>query len=186
MRVALFGGSFNPPHIGHVLNACYVLGAYPVDQLWLMPVYAHPFSSKRSLAPFEDRMEMCRRAFAPFGSRIQVTRIEEQAPAGSKTVDVLEWLLPRHPDDTFCLVVGSDILREKHLWKRFDRIEELAELIVVPRSGYPDPSLRGPVLPEVSSTQIRELLARGEDPGELLPEGVRRFLAEHPGIFRQN
>ena len=93
--------------------------------------------------------------------------------------------LPRHPDDTFCLVVGSDILREKHLWKRFDRIEELVELIVVPRSGYPDPSLRGPILPEVSSTQIRELLARGEDPGELLPEGVRRFLAEHPGAFRQ-
>ncbi len=47
MRIALFGGSFNPPHIGHVLNACYVLGAYPVDQLWLMPVYSHPFSSKR-------------------------------------------------------------------------------------------------------------------------------------------
>lgn len=183
MRVALFGGSFNPPHIGHVLNACYVLGAYPVDELWLMPVFAHPFASKRRLAPFEDRLEMCRQAFAPFGGRIRVTRIEEEAPPGSKTVDVLEWLLPRHPGDRFSLVVGSDILREKHLWKRFDRIEELAELIVVPRAGYPDSSLKGPFMPEVSSTLIREMLSRGEDPGELLPEGVRRFLKARPGLF---
>lgn len=186
MNIALFGGSFNPPHIGHVLNACYVLGAFPVDQLWVMPVYLHPFAQKRGLLPFEDRLEMCRRAFSPFGNRIVVTRTEEEAPAGAKTVDLLEWLLPRHPSDHFSLVIGSDILGEKHLWKHFDRIEELVDLIVVPRAGYPAPSLKGPVIPEVSSTLVRGILERGGDPGELLPLGVRLFLQELSAGGRKN
>ena len=186
MNIALFGGSFNPPHIGHVLNACYVLGAFPVDQVWVMPVYSHPFARKHQLLPFEDRMEMYSRAFSPFGSRILVTRTEAEALEGSKTVDLLEWLLPQHPSDNFSLVIGSDILAEKHLWKRFDRIEALVDLIVVPRAGYPDPSLRGLVIPEVSSTLIRGILAQGGDPGELLPLGVRKFLQEMSDQGRKN
>ena len=176
MHIALFGGSFNPPHIGHVLNACYVLSAFDADELWVMPVFAHPFASKRNLWPFELRMELCREAFACLGSRVVVSDIEEKAPAGSKTVDLLEWLLPQRPGDTFSLVVGSDILKETHLWKRFDRIQELVRLIVVQRAGCEAPSLSGPVIPEVSSTGIRRLLAAGEDPKELLPLGVRQHL----------
>lgn len=177
-KVALFGGSFNPPHLGHVLNACFVLSAFPVDQLWILPVYRHPFAEKQGLAPFEDRMEMCRRAFLPFGRRILVSSIESELPPGSKTVDMLEWLLPKYPEIQFSLVVGSDILREKHLWKRFDRIEEMVNLIVVPRTGFPDPSLVGPVMPEVSSTMVRRMMESGADPGALIPDGVRSFLQE--------
>ena len=177
MRIALLGGSFNPPHIGHLLNACYVLGAHPVDAVWLMPVYRHAFD--KQLAPFDVRIAMCERATRPFGERMAVTRIEAEAPEGSRTVDLLEWLLPQRPCDAFSLVIGSDILRERHQWKAFDRIEQLVQLIVVPRAGYPDPLAAGPLLPEVSSTQIRAMLARGEDPGPLLPTGVRNYLREH-------
>ena len=181
MRIALLGGSFDPPHIGHVLNACYVLGAHPVDCVWLMPVFCHAFDKR--LAPFEVRVALCERAIAPFGARMQVTRVEAEAPAGSRTVDLLEWLLPRHPGDEFSLVIGSDILRERHQWKAFERIEAMVHLIVVPRAGYPDPLAVGPTLPEVSSTQVRALLGRGEDPGPLLPGGVRDYLREHP-VYR--
>ncbi len=192
MRIALLGGSFNPPHIGHLLNACYVLGAHPVDAVWLMPVYRHAFG--KPLAPFEVRVELCERAIRPFGAHMAVTRVEAEAPAGSRTVDLLEWLLPHHPGVDFSLVIGSDILRECHLWKAFDRIEEMVQLIVVPRAGYPiEGAIRpgappphatapasAPFLPEVSSSQIRDMLARGQDPGPLLPTGVREYLLANP------
>ncbi|MDR0965293.1 MAG: nicotinate (nicotinamide) nucleotide adenylyltransferase [Myxococcales bacterium] len=181
MRIALLGGSFNPPHLGHVLNACHVLAAHRVDRIWLMPVYRHAFD--KALAPFDVRCELCERAIAPFAARMAVTRVEQEVAPGSRTVDVLDHLLPRHPDDEFSLVLGSDLLGEVHLWKAFDRIEQMVRIIVVPRAGYPDPRAQGPVLPEVSSTLIRQMLARGEDPGALLPNGVRDYLREHP-IYR--
>ena len=195
MRIALLGGSFNPPHIGHLLNACYVLGAHRVDAVWLMPVFRHAFDKR--LAPFDARVAMCERAIAPFGDRLAVTRLEAEAPPGCFTVDLLEWLLPRHPDDQFSLVIGSDILRERHKWKSFDRIERMVDIIVVPRAGYPmekndlgeatrqksnacapttDQSL---FLPEVSSSQIRDLIARGQNPGSLLPKGVYEYIMEN-------
>ena len=61
MRVALFGGSFNPPHYGHVLAAHYALMRYGVDEVWVLPVLDHPYD--KDLAPFEQRLDWCRRAF---------------------------------------------------------------------------------------------------------------------------
>ena len=189
MRIALLGGSFNPPHIGHILNACYVLGAHRVDAVWFMPVYRHAFDKR--LAPFDARVAMCERAIAPFGDRLAVTRAEAEAPQGCFTVDLLEWLLPRHPGDTFSLVIGSDILRERHKWKSFDRIEQMVDIIVVPRAGYPmengipaalsptPTDMSGLFLPEVSSSQIRDLIARGQNPGTLLPKGVYEYIMEN-------
>ena len=64
MHIALFGGSFNPPHVGHMMAAYYVIATRPVDKLWLMPAYRHPFGKR--LAPFDDRVKMCELAAAPF------------------------------------------------------------------------------------------------------------------------
>jgi len=65
MRVAIYGGSFNPPHVAHQLAALYVLETQPVDELWFVPCFKHPF--EKALESFEDRLEMCRRAAAPLG-----------------------------------------------------------------------------------------------------------------------
>jgi nicotinate-nucleotide adenylyltransferase len=176
VRIALLGGSFNPPHVGHVLNACYVRVTCEVDRVWLMPVFEHPFG--KPLAPFEDRAQMCERAVACFAPAIEVTRIEEQAPRGSKTVEVLELLTARFPEHRFALVIGTDILPERSKWKSFDRIEELAQVLVIPRAGFPAPGVEGPKLPEVSSTEIRDRLARGEDVAALVPCEVLRHIRE--------
>lgn len=181
MRIALLGGSFNPPHVGHLMNAYYVLATREVDRVWLMPVFQHPFA--KVLAPFDDRVRMCERAAARFAGGLEVTRIEELAPAGSKTVDVLELLMARYPEHRFSLVIGSDILPERSKWKDFDRIERMVEVIVVPRAGYPSPLAQGPALPEVSSTEVRERLARGEDVSAHVPREVLSYIRDR-GLYR--
>jgi nicotinate-nucleotide adenylyltransferase len=180
LRIALLGGSFNPPHVGHLMNAYYVLSTREVDRVWLMPVYQHPFAKK--LAPFEDRLTMCELAAARFAGGVEVCDVEREVPGG-RTVDTLERLVARYPEHRFLLIIGSDILSETSKWRAFDRVEQLAELVVVARAGYPSPRAAGPALPEVSSTVIRERLARGEDASALSPREVLAYAASR-GLYR--
>ncbi|HEY6038658.1 MAG TPA: hypothetical protein VIV58_30455, partial [Kofleriaceae bacterium] len=95
-RIALFGGSFNPPHVAHQLVALYVLETQPVDELWFVPTFVHPFH--KQLVPYEDRLAMCELAAAPLGPRVKVSRAEQelaQQPdfVASRTFDLVELLL---------------------------------------------------------------------------------------------
>jgi nicotinate-nucleotide adenylyltransferase len=172
-EVALFGGSFDPPHVGHLLAAAYVLATEPVDELWLVPVLQHPFG-KQFAAPYEHRVELCSR-LAQQLPRTQVSRAEQES-GHPRTVDLLEWLKTKHPTLTFALVLGTDLDADRAQWKNFDRIAQLARIISVQRAGYPgrEPGAgsREPVLPEVSSTQVRALLASGGNVSHLVPREV--------------
>ena len=184
-RVALFGGSFNPPHAAHQLVALYVLETQPVDEVWFVPVYAHVFG--KALAPFEHRVAMCELAIAALGPRVKISRAEEtlaQAPdfQGSRTLDLVEHLRDAHPEVTLRFIVGSDILADAAKWYRWDDIVAMAPLIVIGRAGHlPDGSTAtGVTMPEISSTHIRAALAAGrEDLASLLPASVLRYIAEH-------
>ena len=176
MRIALLGGSFNPPHVGHLMNAYYVLATREVDRVWLLPVFRHPFAKK--LAPFSDRMRMCELAAARFSGGVEVCRAEADAPGSGKTVETLEYLIGKYPEHRFSLVIGTDILPERSKWTSFDRIEQMAQIIVVPRAGFPAPEAKGPALPEVSSSEVRERIARGEDVSALLPREVAAYVLE--------
>src|ERR1051326_2001736 len=110
-RVALFGGSFNPPHVAHQLVALYVLETQPVDELWFVPTYAHPFG--KPLAPYADRVAMCELVAAPLGPRAKVARAEEERArrptfVASRTLDLVEYLAADGHE--LRLVCGSDIL----------------------------------------------------------------------------
>ncbi len=185
-RVALFGGSFNPPHVAHQLVALYVLETQPVDELWFVPTYAHPFG--KTLAPFADRVAMCERVTAALGPRARVSRAEEDLAhrpgfVASRTLDLVEFLAA--PDRALRLVVGGDILGEAAKWYRWDDLVARAPLIVIGRSGHPLPAastISNLVMPEVSATRVRELLATGGDRellGSLLPAAVLRYIDEH-------
>lgn len=185
-RVALFGGSFNPPHVAHQLVALYVLETQPVDELWFTPVYAHMFG--KPLAPYLDRVRMCELAAAALGSRAGVCQAEHelaQRPgfAGSRTLDLVDHLIATHPGTQFRLVVGTDILSETHKWHRWDDVVARAPLIVVGRAGHavpPGTTVTGLAMPEVSSTAIRTALANrsSEDVASLLPASVLGYIAE--------
>jgi len=179
--VAIYGGSFDPPHVSHVLCAAYVLSTAHVDELWVMPAFDHPLS-KEAHAGYEDRVRMCELAFSDL-ARVRVSRLESELGDGpSHTLSTVEALEARFPRHRFRLVIGADILDETHLWHRFDRIAELAPPIVVGRMGFPIPDGIEVALPEVSSTDIRARLAEGRTVAGLVPAAVRSYVDEH-GLY---
>src|SRR4051812_6311472 len=101
MRVALYGGSFNPPHLSHQLAMVCALSTAPIDELWMVPTYKHPFD--KPLAPFADRVRMCELAAAPF-TPVRVCRIEEELAGESYTLRTVKALQARHPWHQFSLV----------------------------------------------------------------------------------
>ncbi|MBL8920657.1 MAG: nicotinate (nicotinamide) nucleotide adenylyltransferase [Myxococcaceae bacterium] len=174
-RVALLGGSFNPPHVGHLMAALYVRATRPVDEVWLVPSFNHPFG--KDLASFDDRVAMCELMGADCGDWFRVSRAEAEVGGEGRTIELLEWLLPRHPDTRFEFVIGSDILNDLPKWRAWDRIQELVDVLVLHRAGYPSPQAVGPPMAEVSSTEIRQLLAEGRRPEHLVPRRVLDHLA---------
>lgn len=171
MEIALFGGSFDPPHVGHLLAVVYVLATEPVDEVWMVPVFEHPFR-KRLSGSFEHRAELCRRALSSLGEpRARVSTVEAELGGEGRTVDLLEHLHRARPEVRWSLVMGSDLVAEKGSWKRFDRIAELARIIQIERQGHATGGAQA-LLPEVSSTEVRALLCRGGDAGRLVPRPV--------------
>ena len=183
-RVALFGGSFNPPHVAHQLVALYVLETQPVDELWFLPTYAHPFG--KSLAAYEHRMAMCALVASPLGPRARVSRAEAELAerpgfVTSHTFDVIEYLAAQ--GHALRLVVGADILGDAAKWHRWDDVVMRAPLIVVGRAGHPLPpgSVASEVtMPEISATRVRDLLSHGASGVTgLVPREVLRYIAQH-------
>jgi nicotinate-nucleotide adenylyltransferase len=190
-RIALFGGSFNPPHVAHQLVALYVLETQPVDELWFVPVYAHPFH--KDLASYDHRVEMCELLAAPLGPRAKVSRAEHELArrpgfTSSRTLDLVEYLLET-PGRELRLVVGADILGETHKWYRWDDLVAKAPVIAIGRGGFEASgngagiTVTGVTMPEVSATRVRELLATGNlqspELTALLPRDVLRYIASH-------
>lgn len=173
--VAFFGGSFNPPHVAHVLSVVYALSVIPVDLVMVVPVYRHPFA--KELAAFEDRMEMCRIALG-WLPRVMVSDVEQQLGGESLTLRTLEHLREAYPVWSFRLLVGSDVLSDLPKWHRFDRIAELAPPIVLGRAGVRADEAPEPMLPRISSTEIREAMASGDTERirHRVPAGVMDFM----------
>jgi nicotinate-nucleotide adenylyltransferase len=180
--VAILGGSFNPPHVAHLMAAYWTLATQEVAEVWLLPSWRHPFG--KALAPFEDRVRMCELAARGVRGVAVCTAEAELAgdPLVGKTARTLEHLVAKHPTHDFSLVVGADILPETDKWYRWDRVKELARIVVVGREGYP-PVPGAPSLPAVSSTEIRARLARGDEVAGLVPRKVREYV-EARGLYR--
>lgn len=180
-RIAILGGSFNPPHVAHQMICLWLLATERADEVWLVPCYQHPF--QKQLVPFSHRAEMCALAARSLpDGRVRVSRVEEELGGESRTLHTIEHLIAAHPEHRFQLVIGADILLEKHLWYRFDEIERLAPPIVLGRAGYPSPA-GVPELPAVSSTAVRARLAAGEEVSGLVPAAVLAYLETH-GLYR--
>lgn len=131
-RTAVFGGSFNPVHFGHLLIADEVLEQLPLDRVLFVPAAAPPHKPADSLAPAEDRCEMVRLAVAGH-PRFAVSDVELRRRGPSYTVDTLEALA--REGDELTLLVGSETFLDLLSWRRPRRIVELARLAVVPRTG---------------------------------------------------
>ncbi len=161
-RVGILGGSFNPPHLGHVLLAHTMLSTESLDAVWVIPVAEHPFG--KDAVSFEHRNAMCALAFRHLGDRVKILDIEQTLPKPSYTVQTLAALHDAHPGIELTLIIGSDIIPELPRWREPERLPSLAKIVCFPRQGAPDiippeniamKFHKGFLLPEVSSTDIR-------------------------------
>jgi nicotinate-nucleotide adenylyltransferase len=150
-RIALFGGSFNPPHEGHREIARRVAGRKGIDEVWILPVYRHPFGKR--LAPFSKRLQACRRFFKNLGSKVKVKDLEKRLGGKSWTIRLIRALKKRYPRNSFSLILGSDTYRQRKAWKDFKAIRSEVRLILFPRGP-------GSPIPDISSTEIRRRLKK--------------------------
>lgn len=159
--LAVFGGSFNPPHLGHLLMPGMLLAMGWADRVAVVPCYQHVFG--KQLYAFERRCRWLREAlWAMHGGdeRVWVDEIEARlvdAGGRGRSIDMLRALAGRHPGHELRLVVGSDIIEsgESSRWYAWPEIERGFRPLVVPRAGHGSPAA---MLPEVSSTQLRAWL----------------------------
>ena len=179
MYVAVYGGSFNPPHLAHQLAMTCVLSMARVDEVWMVPTFKHPFDKR--LAPFADRVRMCELAAAPF-SRVRVSRVEEELGGESYTLRTITALAAAHPKDRFALVIGADLVAERERWHGWAELKQLVNFIVVGRQGAPNNG--GVELPPISSTAVRQRIARGEPIDTMVAANVADYIAERK-LYRE-
>ena len=186
-KIGIFGGSFNPIHVGHAIIASHIIEHSPLDQLWLMVTPENPFKQGARLAPEVHRLRMTEMVSRRLPG-VTTSAFEFQLPRPSYTIDTLRALQHRFPDDEFFLVVGADNWEAWERWKDHDAIVSDFHVLVYPRLGcqvsIPE-ELAGrvqlvdaPVI-EISSTAIRERLAQGKDVTFLVPEEVGQYISKH-------
>jgi nicotinate-nucleotide adenylyltransferase len=176
MRVALFGGSFNPPHLGHQLAALYVLETAAIDELWFVPCFKHAF--EKALVPFDDRYRMCELAAQALGPRARVSDIERTLGAESRTLRTVRALEARHPAHRFSVVIGGDLETEVDSWYGADELRRAAPFIVVARAGATQAAQAPPgvAMPAISSTEIRTALGQGKPASGLVSRAVLDYV----------
>jgi nicotinate-nucleotide adenylyltransferase len=174
--VAVFGGSFNPPHLSHVLAVAVVLARFDVERLLVVPTFQHPFA--KALAPYDDRVKMCELAMG-WLPRVEVSRVEEELGGESRTLRTIEHLRTVYPNKPLRFIMGADLMLESSKWYGFDRISALAPPIVLGRAGIEYPGAPLPVLPAISSTEVRAKLGAGNGDLGAIEELVPRTVVEY-------
>ena len=189
MRTGVFGGAFDPPHVGHLIAASDACRILRLDVLLLVPSAVHPFKHGRMRTPAETRLEMLRAA-TEGDERLVPDALELERPGPSYTVDTLRELRRRDPEGELFFLTGADNLRELPSWREPDEILRLATLAVLSRegegaAGLPGvPSVAVPVTRvDVSATEVRRRVAAGEPIRYLVPEPVRAII-EREGLYR--
>ncbi len=135
-RIGIFGGTFDPVHLGHLIMAEQCREQGQLDQVWFIPAARPPHKQDRPLTGFVQRVEMLALAVAGMPA-FRVDELEKDRPGPSYTAETLQQLQTRHPDTQFALLLGSDCLPDLPMWKNPTRILELAELLVFSRPGWP-------------------------------------------------
>lgn len=172
--VGVFGGSFNPPHLAHLLALAVVLSRFEVHRLLVVPTFQHPFA--KALAPYEDRVKMCELSMG-WLPKVEISRVEEELGGESRTLRTVEHLKTKYPHHPLRFIMGADLMVESSKWYAFDRIAALAPPIVLGRVGVDYPGAPVPVLPAISSTEVRSKLASGDvaSIAELVPRAVIEY-----------
>jgi len=180
MKIALLGGAFNPPHLGHLLVAQQVLDFGGVDELWFVPSFKASFD--KPVASVEDRLAMVRLIEMP---KTKVCTLEIDNQLDGHTIN----LLPHLPGgNDYVFIIGSDQLPSFHLWGRWQELIKKIPFLVFPRLGYASEPLyenmsvlnhEHLILSNISSTKIRARIRLGLSVDDMVPPKVAGYIKEN-------
>jgi nicotinate-nucleotide adenylyltransferase len=184
MKIAILGGRFDPPHIGHFLVARQILDfRKDIDKVLLVPAFAHPW--KPIIASPEDRLSMLQ-SFA--GTGMEVSDIDIKRKGMTYTIDTIKEVKKNTGAEIYW-IVGSDILPEFKRWKDSEELLKLANFLVVPRDPHALPKkvpegfevINSPKLitTNFSSTLIRDRVKQGESIENIVPKCIEQYIREH-------
>ncbi len=189
MKIALYFGSFNPIHVGHLIIANHVINETEVDQLWFVVSPQNPLKESASLLNEHQRLHLVRLAVEE-EPKFQVSNIEFGMPRPSYTIDTLTFLEEKHPDYEFSVILGGDSFQNITKWKNYKTLLEKYDLFVYQRPGFEiDTSLSNKIkildapLLEISSTHIRKLIKDKKSFRYLVTEAVMKEI-EAGGYYR--
>ena len=195
MRIGIFGGTFDPVHMGHLILAEQCRDQAKLDEVWFLPSYIPPHKAGAGVTRFEQRCDMLDLAVAGHPA-FRIDRIEKELPEPSFTARTLAELHARHPGNEFFLLMGSDCLPDLPSWYEPRQVIELAGLVVVPRPGVMlwtaerlakalgvDVSavrLRFVACPmiEIASRELRRAVADGMSVRYMVPRAVEEYVRE--------
>jgi nicotinate-nucleotide adenylyltransferase len=196
MRLGLFGGSFDPPHVGHLLMALDALDALSLDRLLIIPAAQQPLKPGDQ-TPAEHRLAMVRACFAGVPG-LEVDPVEIARGGLSYMVDTVEEVHRRVPATTLYLLVGSDVVPTLPRWRDVDRLLRMVQLVVLSRaeaeaSAGAELVVHGGVVAQrlatrrvdVSSTEIRARIRSGRSIRGFVPDAVATYIAS-TGLYREN
>ena len=192
MKIGIFGGSFNPIHSGHAIIAHHIITSGAVDRLWLMVSPVNPLKAdhERQVAD-TDRLRMAEMVTRPL-ENVETSAFEFTMPKPSYTIDTLNALQAKFPDDELYLVIGADNWTVFDRWRNSEEILAKYHVLIYPRLGHdvviPE-ALRdrvtlvnAPII-ELSSTTVRERLAHGLSVRYYVPDEVLGYI-ERKGLYR--
>jgi nicotinate-nucleotide adenylyltransferase len=192
VRLGVLGGSFDPPHVGHLLAASDAFEALALDRLLFVPAATSPFKQGVTATPPADRLAMVR-LLVRGDPRFAVDPMEIEREGLSYTVDTLAALAVRYPDAERFLLVGEDVVESFAGWREPDRIVQLARLVVLRRARGPEGSPAA-VMPgavqletrrvDVSSTEIRARVRAGRSLRGFVPDEIAGYI-EEARLYRQ-
>ena len=197
MRLGIFGGTFDPVHFGHLALAEECLAAANLDELWLVPAASPPHKGGKKLSRFDQRKEMLELAIAG-NEKFKVEPMEADRPGPSFTIDTLEEIHKRKPNDELFLIIGGDSALEFSTWKDPAKIASLATIIVRIRPGFSMPTeqefisrlgkelgvppkvifVSGPPYLDVSSSLLKERVSNNKSVRYLLPRAVEVYIQQ--------
>lgn len=184
MLRGVFGGSFDPVHVGHLVVARAARDRLGLNVVHLIPASRQPFKAQGHVASASDRLAMLRLAVAEFAGLVADGREVERGGL-SYTIDSLRELRAEFPEDALCLLVGADAARELPEWRDSAEICRLARIGVLTRPGATMPDLpwaadvvEVPAV-DVSATDVRARLRRGESVAGLIPDTVAAYISAH-------
>ena len=197
MRLGIFGGTFDPVHFGHLALAEECLAVAGLDEVWLVPAASPPHKGGKKLSRFDQRKEMLELAIAG-NEKFKVEPMEADRPGPSFTIDTLEEIQKRKPNDELFLIIGGDSALEFSTWKDPAKIASLATIIVRIRPGVIMPTeqefisqlgkelgvqpkvifVAGPPYLDVSSSLLKERVSNNKSVRYLLPRAVEVYIQQ--------